>query len=60
MAKICPAKILLKNDDWHATPQASKTLACFKFASIKKLAKAKKTIKIMILVCSPQSVILRL
>jgi hypothetical protein len=45
MAKICPAKILLKNDDWHATPQNSKTLACFKFASIKKIAKAKKNNK---------------
>jgi hypothetical protein len=45
MAKICPAKILLKNDDWHATPQTSETLACFKFASIKKRAKAKKNNK---------------
>jgi len=45
MAKICSAKILLKNDDWHATPQTSRTLACFKFASIKKSAKAKKNNK---------------
>jgi hypothetical protein len=45
MAKICSAKILLKNDAWHATPQTSRTLACFKFASIKKSAKAKKNNK---------------
>jgi hypothetical protein len=41
MVKICPAKILLKNDDWHATPQTFRTLTCFKFASIKKKPKQK-------------------
>jgi len=42
MAKICLVKMLLKHGDWHTTLHTSGTLACFKFASIKKLAKAKK------------------
>ena len=59
MAKICLVKMLLKNGDWHTTLHTSGTLACFEFASIKKMAKVKKTMKIMMLVCSLQNVNLR-